>query len=122
MKVCGIDHVNIATSDLAATVAFYVEVLGLLDGYRPPFAVAGHWLYVGDRPLVHIQRVAEPVRPSIGSALNHVALRVADLGAAIDGLKAHGVSHRISCSADGAPHQVFLQDPNGTYLELSAGG
>ena len=43
MTVYGIDHVNIATRKLAETRAFYVDVLGLVEGERPDFPFAGHW-------------------------------------------------------------------------------
>ena len=49
MIVTDVHHLNIATQDLALTVAFYTDILGLVDGPRPNFPSKGHWLYVGDR-------------------------------------------------------------------------
>ena len=41
----GLDHINIATPRLAESRDFYVEVLGLQEGPRPPFEFDGYWLY-----------------------------------------------------------------------------
>ena len=37
MTVNGVDHINIRTADLDRCKAFYCGVLGLEEGYRPPF-------------------------------------------------------------------------------------
>ena len=48
MGVSKLGHYSIRTRDLAGSRRFYMEVLGLRDGYRPPFNFPGHWLYFGD--------------------------------------------------------------------------
>ena len=53
-------HVNILAEDLEATVAFYVEAVGLTKGERPAFGFPGAWLYDGARPAVHLTLAAEP--------------------------------------------------------------
>jgi catechol 2,3-dioxygenase-like lactoylglutathione lyase family enzyme len=65
MTISMIDHVNIVTERLEETRAFFVDVLGLTVGPRPPFAVEGYWLYVGAKPIVHMQRAPafRSVRP-----------------------------------------------------------
>ena len=120
MIVTDVHHLNIATQDLALTVAFYTDILGLVDGPRPNFPSKGHWLYVGDRSLIHVQVARAPVVASSASALNHFALRVADLDVAVARLKTHGVVYRLGESADNGTRQVFLEDPNGVLIELNA--
>ena len=64
-----IDHVNIATEKLQETRDFFVEVLGLEEGWRPEaFGFQGHWLYAGGRPIVHLQQAKGPVVTSRESA------------------------------------------------------
>ena len=41
MTVRALDHVNIVTADLAASIAFYREVVGLVEGPRPAFPFPG---------------------------------------------------------------------------------
>ena len=54
MALDRLDHYSIRTTDLDTTRDFYVEVLGLSEGYRPTFDFPGHWLYCGERAVVHL--------------------------------------------------------------------
>ena len=54
MTILCIDHVTIRTDRATETVRFYEIFIGLKTGPRPDFGVPGHWLYAGDRPVVHI--------------------------------------------------------------------
>ena len=54
MALDRLDHYSIRTTDLDTTRNFYVEVLGLAEGYRPSFDFPGHWLYCGERAVVHL--------------------------------------------------------------------
>ena len=119
MTIRAIDHVNIATEHLEDTRAFFVDVLGLDEGERPPFASVGYWLYAGGRPIVHLQRSEGAVGPSAGSALNHFSFGVTDLDVLIDRLEQRGVSFRVAYVGGTTVRQVFLQDPNGVQLELT---
>lgn len=114
-----VDHINIATQRLEATRAFYVEVLGLVEGPRPPFASAGYWLYAGERPVVHMQEAPKSVGPSDASALNHAAFEVADFDAMLERLKLHGVDYHLTTIPGSSVRQVFFHDPNGVRLELN---
>jgi len=117
--ILDLDHINIATDRLAETRAFYVEVLGLTERWRPDFDFDGHWLYAGDRPLVHLTG-----RPTAGvgcdqAALSHIAFAIADLDAAKTRLTSLGVTFREIGSPGTPIQQLFLQDPNGVTLELN---
>src|SRR5262249_13042171 len=49
-----LQHVNIRCIDAAASRDFYVQVIGLKEGYRPPFNFPGHWLYLGEVAVIHL--------------------------------------------------------------------
>jgi catechol 2,3-dioxygenase-like lactoylglutathione lyase family enzyme len=119
MSIRSLDHVNIATERLAETRAFFVEVLGLVEGYRPNFDFAGHWLYSGERAVVHLVQSATPVTPSEGGALNHFAFDVGELDAVLAKLDARGLRYRLTGTPDGRSRQAFLKDPNGAVVELN---
>ena len=64
MKVIGLDHYNLCgpRDVLESMRDFYVEVLGLEVGYRPPFGSFGYWLYAADQPVLHVHAFAHQVR------------------------------------------------------------
>ena len=49
-----LQHINIRTGDLAGTVKFWEEAIGLKDGDRPNFQFPGAWLYSGDEAVMHL--------------------------------------------------------------------
>ena len=114
-----VDHINVATLKLEQTRAFYEDALGLTSGPRPPFAVAGYWLYAGDRPVVHLQEARGPVSPSEASALNHIAFLVDNLDAALSGLDRQGVAYELTTIPGTTTRQAFFLDPNAVRLELN---
>ena len=119
MTIKSIDHINIATQKLSATRTFYVDILGLTEGYRPDFPFDGHWLYAGERAIVHLQQADGPVGPSQASALNHFAFEIADFDAIIARLDAHAIVYRLSTPPGTTIRQAFLKDPNGAVIELN---
>jgi catechol 2,3-dioxygenase-like lactoylglutathione lyase family enzyme len=115
--IVDLNHVNIATNDVAGSRAFYAKVLGLEAGYRPPFDFDGAWLYAGDKPLIHLQA---PAAGSGTGAVSHAAFEVADFDAAKARLTANGVAFREVTSPDGRNRQLFFRDPNDATIELLA--
>jgi catechol 2,3-dioxygenase-like lactoylglutathione lyase family enzyme len=119
MSIRLVHHLNVATQKLEETRQFYVQVLGLREGWRPPFSFAGYWFYAGDVPIVHIQQAKGPVTSSQVSALNHVAFQVDDLDGLLARLTAHGVDYK-EFPVPGSPiRQAFFEDPNGVRLEFN---
>jgi catechol 2,3-dioxygenase-like lactoylglutathione lyase family enzyme len=51
-----LDHYNVSTRKLKATVQFYEEVLGFVNGPRPPFNFPGAWPYSAGHPVPTPQR------------------------------------------------------------------
>jgi len=114
-----LDHVNIRTSDLAATKGFFVDVLGLSEGWRPPFAFPGAWLYAGDKDVVHLVEVDRPAAASDGSPLDHFAFDIADYDEALRRVEATGLRFRATAAPGTSVRQIFVQDPNGVTVELN---
>ena len=112
------DHFTIVSDQLTATRDFYVEVLGLIEGPRPPFPVPGFWLYTQNQPVLHVVGVAQMPEPRRG-VLDHMAFRASGLQTLCALLAKHGVRFKI-IRAPGAERtwQLFMQDPNGVEVEL----
>ena len=118
-----LNHVNIRTEDLEETRDFYVNVIGLEEGFRPPFPNPGYWMYAGDMPVVHIspcdtESAARTNPAGMGAGLDHFALWGAGLEAQLATLELHGVSFTKRLAGGGAVIQVFFEDPNGVQIEL----
>jgi catechol 2,3-dioxygenase-like lactoylglutathione lyase family enzyme len=119
MAIRGIDHINIGTNRLAETRAFFCDVLGLTEGWRPDFAFGGAWLYAGDGAVVHLVELTEPKSPSSDAALDHFAFRIDDYDEVVRRLEAAGVPFR-SIEVPNAPiRQIFIRDLNGVNIELN---
>jgi len=117
--ISGLDHINIRTADLAATKAFMVDVLGLAEGWRPPFPFPGAWLYAGDKDVVHLVQVDQPAAESAGSSLDHFAFDISDYDDALARVAKTGLSFRATATPGTTVKQIFVRDPNGVTIELN---
>ena len=50
MSVGTLDHYNVSTRKFQETIQFYQDVLGFVNGPRPPFNFPGAWLYNAGHP------------------------------------------------------------------------
>jgi len=117
-----LDHANIVTPDLDATVGFFTDVLGLTAGQRPNFRVPGVWLYSEGRPLIHLSQATGGL-PAVrlSSRIDHIALRVANLTewhALLDRVKAHGIDYQINTDADSSDFQLWVALAAGVTIEI----
>ncbi|HXA40169.1 MAG TPA: VOC family protein [Phenylobacterium sp.] len=119
MAILGLDHVNIRTTDLARTRAFFTEVLGLTVGWRPDFSFGGAWLYAGGRDVVHLVEVTRAGGASKGSSLDHFAFAIDDYDDARHRLEAAGIAYEAGASPNGGIRQVFVTELNGVTFELN---
>jgi glyoxylase I family protein len=119
VPILDLDHINIAGSAplIERCRAFYVGVLGLRDGDRPPFRSRGYWLYAGERPVVHL--LVRDVEPKSGAALDHFAFRCTGLEAMTTRLEQHAVTFTVDRVPATGRTQLFLTDPAGVGIELN---
>ena len=107
-----LDHINVVTEDLDATVSFFADVISLHDGHRPYFGSAGSWMY-GEKDgtaIVHIV-VSKPDTGGTGP-LDHVAFRGQDL----DALTARLDARAVPGTGD---RQIFFNAPFGLKIEVN---
>jgi len=119
MTILDLDHINIRTTDLARTRAFFIEVLGLAEGWRPDFPFAGAWLYAGEKDVVHLVEVAKPGAASRGSSLDHFAFAIDDYDDAVRRLDAAGLAYEPAEAPGGGIRQLFVTELNGVTIELN---
>jgi len=123
MPLVDLHHVAIRTSDVAASEAFYADVLGMQRVERPAFDFPGAWLQMGET-MFHLMggyaaldENGEPCHG--GAAVDHLALNARDFDAMKARLEAAGL--RVSENAITAfgIWQLFVRDPDGVLIELN---
>ena len=137
MNIRKLGHYSIRTGDLEASRRFYTAILGLHEGYRPPFRFPGIWLYRGgdkaDFGIVHIigvdrddpQALADYLGDRDEGALtgtgsvDHVAFLATGLAAMHARLREAAMPFTERTVPSLALHQVFVQDPSGVTIELN---
>jgi catechol 2,3-dioxygenase-like lactoylglutathione lyase family enzyme len=131
MPLTKIEHYLVLTDDIDATRDFYCDALGMHAGPRPPLAFPGHWVYVGDTPVIHIaqwstytahqQRKGAEVstKAQTTGPIDHIAFAARDFDEVMARLERQGVPARVNEQPGGALRQLFLFDPNGVKIEIN---
>jgi len=118
IAVRGIDHINIETRDLAASIAFYDELFGLKPGWRPAFDVPGAWLYAAGKPVVHL--VERPDAPHANERpVNHFAFQANGLQQLEQKLQSRGLHYDKTFVPGTEIVQIFVRDPSNVGVECS---
>lgn len=117
MAIVGMNHFTVLSDNLDATKDFYMRLLGLAEGYRPPLGFPGIWLYCGDQAVLHVI-AGRPLPPDPRGVLDHMAFTARDLPATVARLKAKGISYDLRKQADSGTWQLFCFDPCGARVEL----
>jgi len=121
VAVKSVQHVNFraAADQIAELRTFYREVLGLTEGWRPPFASRGVWLYAGELPLIHLVETEADSSTFGPGVIDHVAFECDDLEPFIERLRARGVPYRLAAVPVLNDVQILFRDPLGTGVELT---
>jgi len=120
MPIDQLQHINTRSSNVESTKDFYVNILGLRVGPRPPFQSTGYWLYLGDHPIVHLVQRPAGEEPKVGSGnVDHIAFRAIDLEGTRAALQAAGLQYREQIVPRDGTVQIFVNDPDGIKVELN---
>src|SRR5262249_39444335 len=123
MSITGINHYNLrARRQLLDELRdFYVSVVGLIPGARPPFKSFGYWLYAGGQAVLHLSEASQDEQRTIHikSTFDHVAFTCTDIDAARARLQEHGVQYTYDEVPLTGARQLFFSDPAGNGVELN---
>ena len=132
MAINALDHVNIRTSLMPESIAFYSETLGMRVTPPPGMTALSEaaWIVADDdRPVVHLNKAGEG--PDFlgeemkwsdlsGSArVHHVAFDCADYDGFRQRLSEAGLDMRFNDILAINLRQIFVHDPNGILIELN---
>jgi catechol 2,3-dioxygenase-like lactoylglutathione lyase family enzyme len=129
MPLGQLQHFTIEPQDLERSKDFYVDVLGLEVGNRPPLDFPGYWLYSDGVATVHLMGTRKPREGIIvrGTAkrfedtgrFDHIAFAATDVDGVRARLRSKGVNFRESIVPRTGDTQFFLYDPDGVGVELN---
>ena len=133
MPLSHIEHILVAADDIDATRDWYARVLGMKSGPHPDFGFPVHWMYLGERDVVHIGPSAKMAgdiqkkylgRTSQGDAagtgaIDHIAFRATGLRQMLEHLRAEKINFSQRRANGQALFQLFFLDPNGIKIELN---
>jgi catechol 2,3-dioxygenase-like lactoylglutathione lyase family enzyme len=122
VSIASIHHVNIRAPahDIARLREFYCDVVGLREGWRPPFESRGHWLYGGEQPMLHLVE-GEADASAAPRGVDHIAFRCADLEPVIERLRSRGIEFQLAHIPALGDRQLSFRDPLGIGVELNVG-
>jgi catechol 2,3-dioxygenase-like lactoylglutathione lyase family enzyme len=114
----GMNHFTITAEDRAATLGFYVGLLGLREGHRPELGFPGAWLYAGGpQAVLHIYW-DRPMPTERTGVIDHLAFTARDLKAVKARFDERGLAYELRRQAGAGTWQLFTRDPNGAKVEL----
>ncbi|MBC5782683.1 VOC family protein [Ramlibacter sp. USB13] len=113
----GLNHFTVIAEDPARTMAFYTQVLGLEDGWRPDLGFPGAWLYAGGRAVVHVY-FDRPVPQQRAGVIDHMAFTAKGLKETKARFDASGTPYELRRQKGAGTWQLFCHDPNGARVEL----
>lgn len=117
MTIEGMNHFTVLSKELEKSKNFYIGVLGLTEGYRPPFAFPGAWLYAGNQAILHIM-AGKPMPTDAAGVIDHMAFTATNLQDTVDTLKRHGIPYDLHRLKGLNIWQLFCHDPDGAKVEL----
>lgn len=123
MSVLGFSHYNLRAPrellDMLRT--FYIEVVGLEIGYRPPFKTFGYWLYAGEQAVLHLSESPgnKSSAVSASTTFDHAAFNCVGRREFEARFARLGVTYDVAHVPQSHQIQLFLKDPAGNGVELN---
>ena len=118
----GINHYNLRAAPEVVEVLkdFYIEVVGLKLGKRPPFKNQGYWLYANQKDVLHLSFSKNNVinELNVSSTFDHMAFTAENENNFINLLKQKNIDFSIREVPEIGTRQVFFKDPAGNGIEL----
>ena len=118
MEIKLLDHINIQTTELEMMEKWYIEILGLEKGYRPPFVENGSWLYAAGHAMVHLVEISTPATQGGNPELEHFAMQATGLDSLLARLETHKIPYYTVRVPDIRILQVNFHDPEGNHMHI----
>jgi len=118
-KITGLAHIGIFVKDIDKSIDYYKRLGFTLDAEENP-SIRLAFLSAGNCLIELVEKKDDPARPA--GVVDHVAVIVDDIDAAIANAKANGIeidaSQINSMTILGGVKNVFFEGPDGERLEF----
>ena len=117
-----IDHYNLGSdAKMIETLKdFYINIVGLKLGHRPPFKSKGYWLYAKEKDVLHLSSSKDNVKNliNVNSTLDHVSFSASDKVFFTEILEKNNITFKERYIPEINIEQLFFKDPAGNGIEL----
>ena len=118
----GINHYNLRADEETMHILkeFYINIVGLTLGERPPFKSKGFWLYANGKDVLHLSSTKnnEKRKHHIDTTFDHIAFSVSNLEYYEKLLHDNNISFTFRTVPEIGTKQLFFKDPVGNGIEL----
>jgi catechol 2,3-dioxygenase-like lactoylglutathione lyase family enzyme len=118
--ITGLSHACFTVSDLAKSVAFYRDGLGLEEAFDlniPSANLKGVYLRVGGRTFIELFQ-GDPVQTPPNATYKHICLEVDDIERTAGEIRSRGVEVGDIKLGSDQSYQAWITDPDGNRIEL----
>jgi len=120
--ISGINHYNLRSEARMMEVLkiFYIEIVGLHLGARPPFESNGYWLNAGEKDVLHLSetKINDDNPANIKNTFDHMAFSAEGKDKYIKILKQRNIEFHLRVVPEIGTEQIFFKDPAGNGIEL----
>ena len=120
--IYGINHYNLraAPEIIEKLKKFYIEIVGLKLGHRPPFNNRGYWLYADNKDVLHLSFSKNDITNElhVSSTFDHMAFTAENEMDHINVLKENNIYYIVREVPEIGTRQIFFKDPAGNGIEL----
>ena len=117
-----IDHYNLRSDEkmIETLKDFYINIVGLKLGHRPPFKSKGYWLYAKEKDVLHLSSSKDNVKNliNVNSTLDHVSFSASDKVFFTEILARNNIFFKERYIPEINIEQLFFKDPAGNGIEL----
>ncbi len=116
-----LEYTGIRVRDMARSIRFYTEGLGLRTGASGRMAAGGVWQELtdpGSAAVLELNYYPGDPPYAEGDELDHLGFRVDVLDRVVERLIGLGARVRIPAFREGNERLAFLSDPDGVWIEL----
>ncbi len=118
----GLNHYNLRSDPetMEALKEFYIKIVGLKLGFRPPFKSNGYWLYAGNKDILHLSETKNDEKKDhhVNSTFDHMAFSAEDIEKFSEKLKANNIDFYYREVPEIGTKQIFFKDIVGNGIEL----